>query len=158
MNAAHLHLVLNHLPVIGIPLAGVFLFHSAVTRNGAALRFAFIVMIAASASTLPAFFTGEPAEEIIEHLPGVAESFIEKHEDAGKVSLILSVASGAAAITALWFGRSEARARLALKAALALAILATISLAYTANLGGKIRHTELRGEASGTPRPADNHD
>jgi predicted RND superfamily exporter protein len=97
---------------------------------------------------LPVYLTGEPAEEVVEHLPGVAESFIESHEDAAKFSLILTLATGALAFVALWFQKSESRRRLVNFGVMGLATVAFLSLAYTANLGGKIRHSELRMDSA----------
>lgn len=144
MNFAHLHLIMNHIPLIGIPVALSFLAHGLWTKNASTQRFSLLVLFGLAAMVLPVYLTGEPAEEVVEHLPGVAESFIESHEDAAKFSLILTLATGASAFIALWFQKSESRRRLLNFGVMGIAILALSSLAYTANLGGKIRHTELR--------------
>jgi hypothetical protein len=39
------------------------------------------VFVLGAVVALPVYLTGEPAEEVVEHLPGVAESFIESHEE-----------------------------------------------------------------------------
>ncbi|MDG0818144.1 hypothetical protein [Bdellovibrio svalbardensis] len=146
MNFAHVHLIMNHIPVVGIPVALVFLAYGIFVGNLSARRFALLVLIGLAAMVLPVYFTGEPAEEVIEHLPGVAESFIESHEDAAKVSLVLTLVSGALAAVALVFQKDDKKGRPMNFAVLGVAGLAVISLAYTANLGGKIRHTELRAD------------
>lgn len=144
MNFAHLHLVMNHIPLIGIPVALSFLAHGLWTKNASTQRFSLLILFGLAAMVLPIYLTGEPAEEVVEHLPGVAESFIESHEDAAKFSLILTLATGALAFIALWFQKNEPRRRLMNFGVMGIANLALLSLAYTANLGGKIRHTELR--------------
>lgn len=155
MNFAHLHLIMNHIPFIGIPVALSFLAHGLWTKNAPTQRFSLLVLFGLAAMVLPVYLTGEPAEEVVEHLPGVAESFIEAHEDAAKFSLILTLATGALAFVALWFQKNESRRRLLNLGVMGIATLALLSLAYTANLGGKIRHTELRSDgaaqADGTP-------
>lgn len=70
--------------------------------------------------------------------------FVESHEDAALISLILTLVTGVAAAAAFWIQKDEKRGRSACLVVVGIAGLATISLAYTANLGGKIRHTELR--------------
>lgn len=144
MNLAHIHLILNHIPVVGIPVALIFLVYGIYAKNQPSQRFALLVLIGLAAVVLPVYFTGEPAEEVVEHLPGVAESFIEAHEDAAMFSLILTLLTGAAAFIALWFQKDPKKSRLLNFGVMTVASLAVLSLLYTANLGGKIRHTELR--------------
>ncbi|MBK9324324.1 MAG: hypothetical protein IPM97_15475 [Bdellovibrionaceae bacterium] len=155
MNFAHLHLIINHIPLIGIPVALLFLAHGLWTKNASTQKFSLLVLFGLAAMVLPVYLTGEPAEEVVEHLPGVAESFIESHEDVAKFSLILTLATGALAFIALWFQKNESRRRTLNFGVMGIATLALLSLAYTANLGGKIRHTELRSgdaaQADGAP-------
>lgn len=147
MSLTNLHLILNHLTIVGVPIATVFLLHGLVKGNLASRRFALIILFILSAVVLPVYFTGEPAEESVEHLPGVVESMIETHEDAGKVSMIITVILGVFSLGALWFQRDERRGRSAAVAVLVLAVIAIGSLTYTGSLGGKIRHTEIRSGA-----------
>lgn len=144
MNFAHIHLILNHIPVIGIPVALAFLVYGTYIKNQPSQRFALLVLIGLAAIVLPVYFTGEPAEEVIEHLPGVAESFIEAHEDAAMFSLVLTLITGAAAAIAFWFQKDPKKGPLLNFVVMGVACLAVLSLLYTANLGGKVRHTELR--------------
>ncbi len=151
MNFAHLHLILNHVPVIGIPVALLFLAYGLWAKNLSTQRFSLLVLSGLAIVVLPIYLTGEPAEKLIEHLPGFAESFIEPHEDAAKISLILTLLAGVVAFVAFWLQKSEQwRSRINL-AVMALAVAAMVSLLYTANLGGQVRHTELR---SGSPAPS----
>ncbi|MGZ3711575.1 MAG: hypothetical protein ACXWQO_15250 [Bdellovibrionota bacterium] len=147
MNYAHIHLVLNHIPVVGIPIALLFLAHGFFRGNQGTQRIALVALVAIAALTVPIYFTGEPAEKVVEHLPGVAESFIEAHEDAAEVSIILTTITGVLAVGALWLWRSERFLRYALLGTMSAAAIAAASLGYTANLGGKIRHTEIRSDA-----------
>ncbi len=146
MNFAHLHLLMNHIPLIGIPVALSFLAHGLWTKNSSSQRFSLLVLTVLAAMVLPVYLTGEPAEEVVEHLPGVVESFIESHEDFAKFSLILTLATGAFAFIGLWFQKNEVRRFWLNSGIMGIAIVALISLAYTANLGGKIRHSELRAD------------
>jgi len=143
MNLAHVHLMLNHIPIVGIPIALAFLVYGIYAKNQPSQRFALLVLFGLAVMVLPVYFTGEPAEEVVEHLPGVAESFIEAHEDAAMFSLVLTLITGAAAFIALWFQRDQKKSRLMNFGVMGAACLAVASLLYTANLGGKVRHTEF---------------
>jgi hypothetical protein len=152
MNFAHIHLILNHMPVIGIPGALLFLAIGLYQKNIGTQRTALFVLVGLAVLVLPVYFTGEPAEEVIEHLPGFAESFIEPHEDAAIFSLVLTLVTGVFAIVTLWFQKDPKKGSLLTKGTFAFGCLAVASLFYTANLGGQVRHTELRpGAAVETP-------
>lgn len=148
MNFAHLHLVLNHIPVIGIPVALSFLIFGLWAKNAPTQRFSLLILFGLAAMVVPVYLTGEPAEEVVEHLPGVMESLIEAHEEAAEVSLIMTLLSGVFAFVALWFQRNELIREWINLSVMCVASVALISLVYTANLGGKIRHSELRSGAS----------
>lgn len=154
MNLAHIHLVLNHIPVVGIPLALAFLLYGTIAKNRGAQKFAFFALVAVAAITLPTYFTGEPAEEVVENLPGVTEPLIEAHEEAAELALILTSLTGISAIAALVLARKENLYRYALYGTILAAVLAAGSLGYTANLGGQIRHTEIRANAAAAPAEA----
>jgi len=154
MNAAHLHLILNHLPIVAVPVALVFLLQSFRSGSQASRRFAFLVLMVSALSAVPVFLTGEPAEEVVEHLPGVLESLIEKHEEAGEVAMVLSVITGVLAFIGFLVDRSASegsalgrRVRLSRAAVVFSALLTMGALAYTGSLGGQIRHTEIRSDA-----------
>lgn len=146
MNFAHLHLMLNHLPLLTIPMALVFLGHSLSTGHLAARRFAYLVLVLSAATVVPVYFSGEPAEEVVEGLPGVGKPFIEEHEEAAEVSMILTLLAGGTSLIGLFAATEGRRARTISRAVIVLNLVAVASLAYTANLGGKIQHSELRSE------------
>lgn len=143
MNWAHLHLILTHVPIVGIPIAMVFLFSGFSGRQANLVRISLFVITALGAMTLPVFWTGEGAEEIVEHIPVVAKSSIHAHEEAAEVSLALSLITSLSGLIALLLMRHEQWGRKAVAVVLVLCGLVSLSLAYTANLGGQIRHTEI---------------
>lgn len=143
MNLAHAHLILNHIPVLTIPMSLIFLVYALRVHNEGLKRFSLFVLILTSLSVLPAYLTGEPAEETIEHLPGVSEQLIEAHEEAAEVSLVVTVITGVVAVFVLLGAKFETAHRLAVKLLLVSCVVSIISLGYTANLGGQIRHPEI---------------
>jgi uncharacterized membrane protein len=148
MNFAYLHLVLNHIPMIGLPVALAFLLYGIYCKNQSSQRFSLLMLVALAAMVIPVYLTGEPAEEVVEHLPGVVESVIESHEEAAELSLVLTLITGLAAFGALWFQKDVQKSRALNLAVVACACVAVASLVYTANLGGKIRHTEFSSSVS----------
>lgn len=102
-------------------------------------------------SVLPVYFTGEPAEENIEHLPGVSESLIEAHEEAAEKSLILTLIIGGAAVLALLGPQKPGFQKYVNLLLILVTAIAVGSLGYTANLGGKIRHPEFHEKSNEVP-------
>jgi hypothetical protein len=148
-NGAQAHMLVNHLPVMGslfslLVLAGGFLLKNvSVRRTGMAL------LMFSALSALPAQLSGEPAEEVVEHLPGVSESFIHDHEEAAELGFVLMAVAGLVSVAGLAAGRmrKEAVESKVQVAALVISFVAAGALSRAAHLGGLIRHTELRGDA-----------
>lgn len=152
MTGAHLHLALNHVPVIGM-LFCVFLLAYGMWREsqeliGTALKAFVIVALLA----IPAYMTGEPAEEAIEALPEISENLVEVHEEFAEIAFISSLVTGALAFITLVIVRKkkELLARLGL-VILSVGLLSLALLAWTAKLGGEIRHPEIRATNDSVP-------
>lgn len=151
MNLAHVHLLLNHMPVVG-SIIGLLLLLWAFLRGSDELKRASLALfVAAAVVSVPVFLTGEPAEELTENLPGVSEAVIERHEDSAVLSLIAAEVLGAISLFGLilaWRSREKA-ARWTMALSLAASLVTVGLMAWTANLGGQIRHTEIRASAAG---------
>ena len=102
MNNAHLHLVVNHLPII-FPVAGlIILLIGIFTKTEISKRNAYITFIIGALASIAAMATGDGAEEGVEHLPGVAESLIKTHEEAAELFAGLSYVLGVLSAGALF--------------------------------------------------------
>lgn len=159
MNAAHLHIILNHIPVIGIPMGAALLLYGVIRKSEEVKRVSLLVFIIVGLITVPTFLAGKAAEDIVEHLPGVSENLIETHEEAATVGLVAT--SALALLAAGGLARSLFAGSLGtLFTILLLAVSFGVSgwLGRVANLGGKIRHTELREGAVLDDDEAEGHD
>ena len=143
MNAAYFHIVLVHLPVILMPLGLIFLVLGHLKHSIVLARTALGLLIIASAVTVPVFLLGEPAEEIVEHIAGISHDVVEAHEEAAEIALWLAAGTGLLSIFAWWaIATGSALERLSLTVTTCIALVTSVSLAYTAHQGGKIRHPE----------------
>src|SRR5688572_15912453 len=90
MNTAHWHLALNHFPIISTIMGSLILIVGYVffRKNDTVRNIALGVFVFSAIVAVPAYFSGEGAEEIVEGLPGVTENTIEQHEDLGKLFFI----------------------------------------------------------------------
>lgn len=148
MSIVHLHLILNHVPVIGMAFALLILSVAAWRRNDGMGRLGLAVMVGLAVVTAAVFLTGEPAEEAVEKVATVSEAMIHPHEEAAEASLIATGIAGALALIALGVYRRRALPRWVTGAAFTAALVASTMLGWTANLGGRIRHTEIGGTAA----------
>lgn len=148
MNQAHLHLVVNHFPII-IPIIGLiimilgFFFRSDVIK-----RVAFFIFILGAISILPAFITGEGAEEVADEIEGISKRFMEDHEDAAKKFALLSYSLGLLSLAGLWASwRQKIYAGLIAIISIILVAGVLVLGKQTGTTGGEIRHTEIRKDA-----------
>ncbi|HXI20948.1 MAG TPA: hypothetical protein VNH46_07685, partial [Gemmatimonadales bacterium] len=88
MNAAHLHLMLNHLPVLGAPFAALLLVWGLFRRSRDLLRTALGVAVVVAAVSYPVFLTGEPAEDRVEDAGWASERLVHQHEERAELGLI----------------------------------------------------------------------
>lgn len=161
-SATHLHLLLNHVPTVGFILA-VGLFMLGLAARSDHLKVASLVItVAIALISIPVFVTGAAAQEQI-CVPvnadgpcpdaSVPRGLIEMHEGAALIALLLMEIVGGIAWLGLWYYRRAARFSTGLSVAFVVLAFVTVALvAQAANLGGEIRHPEIRVTAvSGEP-------
>jgi hypothetical protein len=147
-DAAHLHLMLNHVPVVGAPLLALLLGIGLLRRSGELVGVSLALAIGLALATLSVYLTGEPAEELVEHAPWFREALVETHEGHAAVALFAVLASGVMAAAALALrGRPRPGAFLARLTWAGLA-LSTLLLGRAAWSGGQVRHEEVRAVAA----------
>ena len=144
MDSSQIHLALTHVPVILSIVGLVVLVVGWLKRNDTLARTAFYLLLFAGLFGVPVYLTGEGAEEIVEHLPGVSEGVIEKHEEMASVAFGLVIAAAILSIAGLLLYNNTKLRRLIVPLVLLLALATTGVMAVTAHLGGQVRHTEIR--------------
>ena len=158
MSLTHLHLLLNHFPVIGT-IIGIALLGIAVARKSTELMKTTLGLFAVlGVITLIVYFTGEPAEEAVENLPGFSEAITERHEEFALVATIVLASFAALALGALAFFRGKALPRWVSLFTLVFALASGAVMGYTAMLGGQVRHTEIRSGNGQAPAAQENPD
>jgi uncharacterized membrane protein len=149
MNGAHLHLLINHIPVLGTFFGLALLAFAAWKRSDELRKAALGTFVIAALAAVATYLTGEPAEDVVKGLPGVARSLIGRHDDAAGFALGGAIALGVLALGGvIWFREGKPIKNWFGTLALVVALLVTGLMAWTANLGGQIRHTEIRRSAT----------
>jgi hypothetical protein len=88
MNWAHAHLLLNHIPVIGMAIAVPLLSFALVKKWEELKKASLALFVGLALVAIPTYLTGAPAESVVEGLPGVSEAIIEQHEEAALIALV----------------------------------------------------------------------
>ncbi len=154
MNSVHLHLLLNHIPVLGT-IFGLLLFAIALWKHSEDLKRAALgLFVIAAIAAIPTYVSGEPSEDAVKSLPGVGYSLIERHEDAAAIALGGVLALGIAALAGLAVFRHQRRVPPWFCVMTLLgALLVSGAMSWTGSLGGQIRHSEIRPDSGGQSAP-----
>jgi hypothetical protein len=146
MTGVYLHLATNHIPVLGMILGFVILAIGFVWQSEDLKKFSMGFFVALGLIVWMVYLTGEPAEDAVKSLSGVAQDAIESHEDAAIFALVGVELVAALSLTGLillkrgivlrsWFP----------KVLIGMVFMTGLILVRVATLGGKIRHSEIDG-------------
>ncbi len=159
MNDAHLHLLVNHVPIIGGALASAILAWGIFRKEKAIVSLALVVFILLGVASFVAHQTGEGAEEVLEHGVGQYDhAMIHEHEEAAFPAHLAMMLTAFGAIITLAV-RKLRDGRLMPIVVLGLSLVAFGLMARAGNLGGRIVHSEISdGPAAGGPVQEDGDD
>lgn len=148
MSGAHLHLLVNHAPILGSLFALALLAASFVWAPEVLRRTALVVLVGVGVAGAAANYTGEPAEDAIRGFPGVRRAVIHDHEEMGEAAFFAAAALGLVALGTLVRWRRAPVPRRVSLGVLAGTVVVSGMMAYTGLLGGQVRHTEVRPGAT----------
>lgn len=146
MNWIHLHLALNHVPVLGVLFGGALLAVGLARRSDELQRVSLWALALLAAAAIAIKFTGDFAAEALATQPGVElnKDLLNAHEqsaDQATTGVFLLGLAAAAGLVAARGGRPVPR--WAVLTALLLALATFLLMARTANVGGQLRHPEI---------------
>ena len=145
MNATHLHLLLNHTPVVGTVFGLGLLAYGLWRKSEDLKKTALGVFVICALLAVPVYLTGEPAEHVAKRISGVSKPVIEQHEEAAGVAFTAVVVLGVGALAGLLlFRRGKPVPGWYSSVILVAALIVTGLMAWTANLGGLVRHPEIQ--------------
>jgi uncharacterized membrane protein len=154
MNAEHIHLLLNHFPTVGYGV-GFGLFLVALFMKRSELKEAsLVIFIGIALLSLPTYLSGNAAHFAVKDQVEFSEPMLQAHQDAALVGLIFMELTGLFAWLELWRVRYISRSmKWNVVAILILGALTFGFMAQAANIGGELRHPEIRSAAESTVWP-----
>ncbi len=145
MNWVHLHLALNHVPVLGTFFVAIALATALIKRSDELKRVSFAWFVALAVVSIPIKFTGDFAHESVADSDWLTAASVSAHEDAADQATTGMFLLGLAAAFGCYRGRRQKPIPTWLVGTVVFFALMTFALmARTANLGGQLRHDEIR--------------
>ena len=141
----HLHIVLNHFPLIGSIFVLGLLIASAYMKNDDMRRVSLILFVVLGLLAIPTYITGAAAGWAYQGRPDMSTQILDAHRDAALLAFIFLGLTGTASWLVLWRERRFGRASSAgLYTVLALGFVALLTIVETGSLGGTVLRPELR--------------
>lgn len=146
MNWAHLHLALNHLPVVGVLFVFLLLVLGVCRGSEELKRLALQLSAALFAVAMLVRFTGErAAENLSSDSSAERQQLVQTHEDSADQAVtgmfLLAVFSVAGLF---WSRKTRILPAWTMLGAVILCFVVALLMARSANLGGRIAHPEIR--------------
>ena len=156
MNLAHLHLVMNHVPTVGVVAALGLLLLAFVRRNEHLMHAGLEVLFVIAVLTLPVFVSGVAAFQEMRGRTDISLEAVRIHEDAALIGFTVMEFAGFVAWVALWQWRRRGSAARGVVSATTVLLVVTLAvMGWAANLGGDIRHPEIRTAGAAAPAQGD---
>lgn len=143
MEATHVHLLLNHFPIIGTLIGAAVMLWGMVRHDKSIKTVAAVIIVTMTCIAVPVYLTGEPAQKRVEHILGVSEAMIEEHKEAAEVAMVLLAVAGLASLAALLL-QYRTGSKIPYVLAFILSVFAFAAMTWAGYYGGQIRHSELR--------------
>lgn len=157
MNEAHLHMVVNHFPIIGLFFGIGILSFGILKKQTILINTAYVMFIICMIMAKATMMTGEGAEEIVEEL-GISHDIIHIHEEIAETFMKVLYGLGILAILGLIVNlKKHTKAAIVSYIVLILAIGAAVLSKNVGTSGGEIRHTEIRENTSNSSTPDDKY-
>lgn len=149
MNEAHFHLVVNHLPIVGILIGILVLLTGFLLKKTEVKVTALGIFVFSALASIAAFYSGEGAEEIVENIPGISETLINQHEESAELFFTVILILGGISLVNMFLEIKKSKLS---KFGFILVILISLAAGLLAKnvgtTGGEIRHTEIRNDAN----------
>jgi uncharacterized membrane protein len=149
MNDAHLHMVVNHFPIIGTIFGFGILIVGLVLKNKTLMNTSYALFIIAAIFGAISMATGEGAEELVEDIPNIGKQIIHEHEELAEKLAVLLYVLGTLSLIGLYLNfKNNVKAKLLSFLILGISAAGLFLVQKVGTSGGEIRHTEIRENAS----------
>ena len=144
MNNAHLHIIINHLPLTFIGLGFIVMLMGFLIKSDIVKRVAYLIFILGALFGLATFYSGESAKELVKGLKVIDPRILTIHEETALAFLALLYVLGGLSLLGLWASwQKKTYAKIISFIIMAFScgvIYCAVQAGFT---GGEIRHSEI---------------
>lgn len=158
MDWDHLHIMINHFPVILAVTGALAALLGVVRGRRGVWMYATASLTIAGLTAIATYFSGRAAEDVLRHAWYIARDAIHTHEDAALVATIATAVAGLVAAVA-WRRLVRYPREITLPGGLRTVLVVTAlasagSISYASWLGGRITHDAPGLKTGGGPAAA----
>ncbi len=149
-SAAHLHLLINHFPIIGILMGLIALSLAVIWKSDGGRRIGLVLLALCNLAAYPTFKLGQIAYRHIRAIADdVGQDWLDTHMERAESLDYLFYFAALVAIIALYSGWRKLRWATALAVTAGIvSVAALVGAGWIADAGGKFMHGEIRDEKS----------
>lgn len=162
MNDAHLHLILNHFPIIGVIFGFGILLVGLILGNNTIKNVAYLLFVVAAIFAFFSVQTGGGAAHIVKNIPDTGKEIkkaIHNHAELAEKFALLLYALALISLVGLYLNiKNHSQAVLVSYIVFAIAAASVFIATEVGSLGGEIRHTEIKAETTSNVKQNDYKD
>lgn len=144
-SMAHLHLLVNHFPIIGSMFISVMFIIALLFKNVFLQKVSLWFLVGTALSTALTYASGGGTKAAVQGLPEASDTMLAAHEQAARYGLIIMFVAGALALGGIVFYSRRPVLPLYFRiSVLVVLLISVVVLSYIGFLGGQIMHPEIR--------------
>jgi len=144
-SIAHLHLIINHVPVVGSIFILAMYIIALLFKNVFLQKVSLWFLVVIALATAVAYVTGDKTKDAVEGLSQASSTMIELHEQYARYSLIVMFVAGIVALGgALFYSRKPTIPLYVHISIIVILLISVVLFSYVGLFGGEIMHTEIR--------------
>ena len=152
MNDAHLHLIVNHFPILGVIFGFGILIVGLILNNNIIKNVAYLLFVVAAIFALFSVQTGGGAAHVVKNIPDIGKEIkkaILTHAELAEKFAYLLYALAFISLVGLYLNiKNHSQAVLISYIIAAIAAASVFIAVEVGSLGGEIRHTEFKADAT----------
>lgn len=144
-SMAHIHLLVNHVPILGSIFVLILFLIALIFKQGFLQKLSLWFLAGIALSTAVAYFSGDGTKRAVRGLPQVSETMMRAHEQAARYGLVMMFLTGIVSLGGILLYSKRPTLPLYLCITVLLILFVSVAvLTYVGFLGGQIMHPEIR--------------
>ena len=144
MSVLEVHLIVNHIPIIGTSCAAALLLIGLIFRNIFLQKIVLWFLLVLTAMTIVTYFSGDQAGDHLTDLSATSRRLLNMHSSMARTALLAVAFVGACSLVCLLFARFQNFFKYCTRAIFAMTAVCMSLFILTGYLGGQLAYEEIR--------------